>query len=397
MSTSSLAHVNPGDRITADFINALVDEITSLQDQIDALGAAQPGDAPVITALQPSDQVAVGAELDVIGRNFAVPATQNVVTLDGTPVTGLLPGSTATALKLAAPGIAGLPKDAQLSVQTAFGTARRTIHVVPAVVVPEGRPTLSNTSGSLGTINAGSQYTFSVRIDASSVSIPETYAVAVSYSNTQPAAVPPSAWSALTTLIGVTDGQVTVAPSSPITIGIQLVVPAGVTTADMTVTVKSVHNDPASSAVPLSVPIRVGQAQQSDGRIHTPVIGSVGPAAPFRLATTDGALEVKYPSAGTGTSALVPINLGFDVAGTYHIDVSIENANPALWTLGAVTPNDLHYDAGSTPQVVLGLTLLATAPTNEARFVNFVVKRTDNDSVGQISNFLRFQIRGFAS
>lgn len=396
MSPPSLAHVNPGDRITAAFVNALVDEINSLQEQVDAIDIPDTGDAPVITSLDPPGEVSVGAELDVIGRNFGVPATQNVVTLDGTPVTGLLQGSTSTLLKLAVPGIGGLPKDAELAIQTTRGTARRTLHVVPAVVVPEGRPVLSNVSGSPGTIVAGQQYTFSFRIDAGSVSIPETYNVGISYENTAPATVPPTAWVAASSMIGVADSQVTVMPQSPVTVGVQVVVPANATAADLVLRVTSVHNDPASTAVPLSVPIRVGQAQQSDPRIHTPAFGQIGQAAPFRVAP-DGALEVRYAASAGGTNASVPINLGFDVAGTYHHDVTIENPDPNLWTLGAITPNDLPQAAGSTPQVRLALTLKATGPSNEARFITFTVKRTDNDSVGQISNFLRFRVRGFSN
>jgi hypothetical protein len=394
MTPSNLAHVNPGDRITAAFMNALVDEINSLQEQVDALGTVDTGSGPVITALQPAGEVAVGGELDVIGRNFGVPATQNVVTLDGTPVTGFLPGCTATLLRLAVPGIAGLPKDAELAVQTTAGTARRSIHVVAAVVLPEGRPTLSNTSGSLGTISAGGQYTFSFRIDATSVSIPERYRVDVAYDNALPASVPASAWSAATALIGVAGGEVTVAPGTPVTVGVQVVIPAGADSADMRVTVTSVHNDPGSSAVPLSIPIVVGEAQESDPRIHTPAIGAIGGAAPFHVAA-DGALEVRYAASSAGTVAQVPVDLGFDVGGTYHYDVSLESSAAGVWTLGAVKPNDLHFDAGATPQVHFPLTLLATGPSNEARFLRFVVTRTDTDSVGQISNFLRLQIRGF--
>jgi hypothetical protein len=340
--------------------------------------------------------VSVGGELDVIGHNFGVPATQNVVTLDGTPVTGLLQGSTSTLLKLAVPGIAGLPKDAELSVQTANGTARRTIHVVPAVVLPEGRPVLSNVSGSPGTIETGHQYTFSFRIDAGSVSIGETYNVGLSYANALPATVPASAWSAASTLIGVSENRVTVTPQSPVTVGVQVVVPANATAADLVLRLTSVHNDPASTAVPLTMPIRVGQAPQSDPRIHTPAFGQIGQAAPFRVAA-DGALEVRYAAGAGGTNASVPINLGFDVAGTYHYDVAMESPDANLWTLGAIAPNDLPQPAGSTPQVRLALTLKASGPSNEARFVTLTVKRTDTDSIGQISNFLRFQVRGFSN
>jgi hypothetical protein len=389
----SLIHVNPGDRITADFMNALVDEIVSLQAQVDALGQTVPvGSAPVIAALSPADQVAVGDELDVIGLNFAVPASLNTVMLDGQAVTGLLPGSSATLLKLVVPALNGLPKDAQLRVSTVNGSASRNVHVVPPVVIPQGKPTISNVSGSLGTINAGSQYTFSFAVDATSVSTSESYIVAASWANAQPAAVPASAWSNTTRLIGVPSGPLTIDPHTPVTIGVQVVVPTGAVSADLQLTVTSVHNDPGTTAIPLTIPVTVGQAQQSDGRIKVLGFGQIGPAAPFKLAD-DGGIAVKYPAAAGGsTLAQIPINLNLAEAGKYHFAPTIVNNDPTLWTLGSVTPNDAQLDAGNT-QVHLAVTLLATGPQNEQRSVNLVITRSDGNP--PYSNFMQFSIRGF--
>ncbi len=400
MTQTQLVHVNPGDRITADYINSLVDEINSLQQQVDAIGTTTIGNAPVIIGLQPSDQVAVGAELDVIGRNFGVPAIQNEVTLDGTAVTGFLPGCSDTLLKLAVPEIAGVPKDAQLVVQTSVGSATHTVRVVAATQIPEGQPTITNATAALGTITTGSTYTFSFLVDASTVSITETYTIAVTYANTAPASVPASAWTTGTTLIGASNQQVTVTPGTPVTIGVQVTVPANATAADLTFALTSVHNPAGSSATPTAVPIRVGQAPpQSDARIHLS-IGAIGPAFPFKEVPINGVqgIEVKFPTAaGSGTLAQVPIDVSYDVAGTIAYTVSIENPDTTIWTVGAATPNPFQYAAGGSGQVHFPLTLLATTGGTEGRFLNFVATRQDNDGIGQISNFLRFPIQGFVS
>lgn len=400
MTQPSLAHVNPGDRITADFINELVDAILAIQQELASLGPPSTGNAPVITALLPPDQVPIGAELDVIGRNFGVPANQNVVSLDGVAVTGLLPGSTDTVLKLAVPPISGVPKDAELTVQTATGTALRSVHVVPALTpIPQGHPIISNVTPSLGQIAAGNTYTLVFELDASGVSMTETYGVQASLSNATPATIPASAWT--TKLVGTSGSAVTIVPGTPVTLGVQVTVPPGAAGADLSLVLTSFHNDPASSAASTPVPLRVGAAPpQSDSRIHLS-IGPIGAAAPFRAAQINGAagLEVHYPAAGAGggTLAQVPIRVSYDVAATIQYSITIENPDATLWSAGAANPNNFAYNAGDNAIVHFPLTLLATGPKNETRFLTFTANRTDADAIGQISNFLRFPITGFSA
>jgi hypothetical protein len=292
-----------------------------------------------------------------------------------------------------------VPKDAQLSIQTTNGSASRAVHVVAAVQIPEGHPAINNVTGAIGTINAGGTYTFTFQVDASAVSIQETYNIQVSYANATPAAVPASAWQAATTLIGVSNGQVTVTPGTPVSVGVQVVVPTGATSVNLGIRAVSVHNDPASSVSATPVAIQVGQAPPpSDPRIHL-AIGQIGLAAPFKQVQIDGlaGIEVQYQAAGVagGRTVQIPIDVSYDVASTVHYDVSLDAPDATLWTLGAVTPNDTAYTAGSPQQVHVALTLLASGPSNETKFLTFVATRRDSDPIGPISNYLRFPITGY--
>jgi hypothetical protein len=179
---------------------------------------------------------------------------------------------------------------------------------------------------------------------------------------------------------------------------VQIQIPAGATAADLSLHLRSVHNHPGSSAVSPPVPIRVGQAPQpTHSSIHLG-IGTIGAAAPFRKVTIDGAqgLEVRYPTTPAGRTVHVPITVLYDVAGTYHYDVQILDPDTTLWAVGAASPNDLAYAAGGSGAVGFDLTLKATGPSNEARVLEFVARRTDVNDPG-FSNFMRIPIRGFTT
>jgi hypothetical protein len=383
-------------------MNTLVDEINSLQAQVDALGQiVPPGGGPVISALQPADKVTVGDELDVIGLNFSVPAVLNVVTLDGQHV-NVLSGSSATLLKLVVPSLSGLPKAAQLSITTANGTATHTIVVNPPVVVPVGKPTISNVSGKVGPITPGGQYTYSFLIDANAVTTTESYLVAATWQNTLPASIPSATWNGPTQLIGVQGGVVTVPPATPVTVGAQVTFPAGAQSGDLKITVTSVHNDPVASAVPLTVNVTTGTPQESNPAIKNLALGEPPHGQKvFRLNPQDGAIEVQFPAPGKSTTVQIPIQFDITDPGTYHCVPTFLPANSPFWTVGLVAGGDGPQVPGSTIGVHLAMTLLplpaANKPGDEAGTVNFVVKRTDNDATGPYSNYFQFPIRGFAS
>ena len=88
-----LENIQPGDLITSNLMNRIVDKLNSLETRVGLLEAVGPeGEAVVITGLLPSGPVGLGSELRVTGRNFGLPSA-NVVTIDNIQVTQFKSGS----------------------------------------------------------------------------------------------------------------------------------------------------------------------------------------------------------------------------------------------------------------------------------------------------------------
>src|SRR5690242_12509835 len=93
-----LEKVNRGDLITADLINALIDEIGLLKQQL-----ARTGNAPVISRIDPDNKGRVGDWLDFSGQNFGNSQGKPTVTFDGIPVIEYKQGETDTHMALKIP------------------------------------------------------------------------------------------------------------------------------------------------------------------------------------------------------------------------------------------------------------------------------------------------------
>lgn len=131
-----LAKVNRGDLITADVINALIDEIEILKQQ---LGNA--GNAPVISLIIPSSNWHVGDPLDIQGENFRFSQGAQLVTFDGVLVTAYKPGTTDSRLLINIPDIPNLPqggKPVDMIIANGFGSTMRTQVILPVELPLEG-------------------------------------------------------------------------------------------------------------------------------------------------------------------------------------------------------------------------------------------------------------------
>jgi hypothetical protein len=98
--------VRPGDIITADLINRIQREIERVSDGLSGIGT--PSSGPRITGLLPATEVALGAELRILGTGFGE-RTSNVVTIDGVPTGTPKPTSTPTMLVVDVPAIPAVP------------------------------------------------------------------------------------------------------------------------------------------------------------------------------------------------------------------------------------------------------------------------------------------------
>jgi hypothetical protein len=142
---SEFPHVRPGEVITSDLMNRIIDKLAELDERISGGGGATTPD--VITGFNPALQQAVGAPLTIFG-NFDASLAANTVMIDSTaiPPTDLLSGSRADRLIFNIPKTivvaSGGFRDVTVSVRTTTkGTGRRPFRLTPFVpsTVPEPR------------------------------------------------------------------------------------------------------------------------------------------------------------------------------------------------------------------------------------------------------------------
>lgn len=394
----NVQHVHSGDLITAVYMNGIADAINALQAEIDALGSggsppSGPG-APIITSTSPSPDVDAGSTLTINGQNFEVPQALNSITLGGKPMSDFVGFSSDQVVNIVVPGDIAptLPATLELVLTTTGGSANTNVHVVAPVVPLIGAVVVKNASGVMPAPNVGDTMHFEFTLDANAVNMPEQYHVVVAFANANGSSI--GAWAANTTYVGVDGNQmVTVDPSDPATVGVDVKVPTGATSVDMTISAVSMHNDPASSSNQLAVPITVGQAgPTADPSIHL-TLGTNASALlhsqNYTGAVAGTGLAVKY-----GSNPVIEINLGVDNPATYTVSGTVLNADNTMWVVTGL-PIDVPFAAGQPPQNVhfhLQLVPTTASATDVTRFFNLTVTRKDETSV---SNFLQFPVGGF--
>lgn len=183
MSTNNddLPSVEPGQLITADFMNQVLQRLQQLDERVSSLEEGSPPDEPEpveptsveITGHSP-EGVRVGEQLTLSGKNFAVPGEVNDISIGGVSVPdGNVPlGSSETSLTFTVPSIDGLDQTGSnltVEVANANGTAQRTVLVKPESVVPNGSIEVQYTEEPLtdvGQIVGGETYKFTFLVTA---------------------------------------------------------------------------------------------------------------------------------------------------------------------------------------------------------------------------------------
>lgn len=394
----NIPKVNPGDLITASFFNSIVDSLESLQAQIDALngGSSPPSSSPkpVITSVDPSPDVPVGAPMTIHGRNFAVPAVLNTVTVDGLALNDFQSGSDDETIRIGIPSnLSGVPGTKSLVVSTVAGGASdpRSVRFVSSQIVLTGQAVLTNTSGSVGPITAGTPAVFQFLLDATALNASEEFRIQASYSNAVGATA--AAWTAGTTYIGASGSEhrVTVSPLTPVTVGVRVVPPAGATSVTLTVQAISVRNHPSSSSAPQIVPLTVGAPPQPADPSMKIVLGTNQRSNVHPNAAGDG-LDIKY-----GSTAVITVEATMTHAGDYRFQGAIDNPDGSIWQILNL-PQTILFGPGQGQQVQFKLQLVPTSPPGTGsvtRNFTLTATRQNTDGIGQISNFLAFKIGGF--
>jgi hypothetical protein len=147
MAITILQHVKPGDIISSDLVNYLIDNIIDLDQRLSTLQSVTPSGPITITGFNPSVQVPIGQVLVINGTGFAFPPEQNVVRIDDVQVTSFRPGSTSIRLEFIVPAVPNVPQGGRnviVSVANASGgPVTRLYRLTPAVPVIGNPPTIT--------------------------------------------------------------------------------------------------------------------------------------------------------------------------------------------------------------------------------------------------------------
>lgn len=144
---SILTHVNPGDIISSDLINYLIDALADMDKRVTQLEGIMPASTIAITSFEPPLQQAIGQVLVINGSGFAFPPEQNIVRVDDVQVTSFRVGSTSNRLEFIVPAVSNVPQSGRnvaISVRNSSGgPVQRLYRIMPAIPVVGNPPSIS--------------------------------------------------------------------------------------------------------------------------------------------------------------------------------------------------------------------------------------------------------------
>ena len=157
--------VRPGDLITADMFNMMLQDLNSLKQRLAALEGI--AGAPVIERIEPQFvDKALGSRITIFGRNLEADVAGTTVFFDNVQATAFFSESNDSLIAVPIPlGISNLPRTVQVRVGTRSGNSNSLgIRVVEPVVEPAGTITVRNQGAPLGEIEVGESFTLNWRI-----------------------------------------------------------------------------------------------------------------------------------------------------------------------------------------------------------------------------------------
>jgi hypothetical protein len=182
---------------------------------------------------------------------------------------------------------------------------------------------------------------------------------------------------------------VTVSPLTPANVGVQVKVPAGATSADLVVRAVSVHNDPESSSVPQTIPIVIGEAPPAADPSISVVLGTNNRPSVHPNAAGNG-LDIRF-----GASAIITVEADMVHAGDYVFTGAVQNPDTSIWEVINL-PQTIHFGDGQGQEIQFRLHLVPLlSEVSVTRSFTLTATRQNDDGIGQISNFLTFNIGGF--
>jgi hypothetical protein len=365
---AAVFRVLPGDLITADLFNQILEDIADLNVRLAQLENATGGTgAGQVVIFQPSvgASMRVGEHIEISGLNFGFSSAQQRVLFDQVPVSGFEAGSNDNLLRVVVPSLAniGLGRAAVLSVSNGTATATRGIFVQPpdqpltGTVDIEARPSEPNPV--VPNANADFPFVLSPR----GLNRTEEFQVSPVLTG--------QAWNMQILNAGksvLDGGRVPLSPDQPTTVYVRLAVPQGVNNQTFSLTL-SVASGPVGGSSQVTS-YTVGQAPQPSDDTIKLTIGNVVPST----ALVSGTIRL----AGGGFVS-IPIDvLLTQPGGPFRYDLALElipdTAGGGLatgWTFGflqpatnppsqttATTPN-----LGATGSLVFAVAVAANAST----------------------------------
>jgi hypothetical protein len=389
----SLKKVRPGDLITADDWNKIIDAYDALDTRIKSLetGVVVGGNLQIL-GLSPSRPMRMGEELRVVGKNFGVVAL-NVATIESAVIDQFKLGSNSNILIFDIPAVPGVPASGKLvtlSVSGPTGFDSTTFTLLPAQAnVPDGQLIINLSQSPANAsppqdIQAGSSYTFVFSVRAIT-NMQETYTVT-------PAIVGESGWGAVyvnSAGLPISPSEITIpqgAPPNGITrdIHIRVDVPAGASGAALRLSVTSKRNPTKLTKTTGNIDLTVGSAPPSGSDDIVFTLDSV--SSPASIDPISGTVVVP---AG---QPLVAVNFIARIksAGRYTAQNPTIGTDPSnRWTaiLAMSDPNFTTNNDNADVTIQLGLAAQAGAPNTNLGLQ--VVSAADASITGSISQPIR--------
>jgi hypothetical protein len=172
---AQLRRVAPGDLITAELFNLMLEEIDKLKQQV--VVSSTQDDVIISNLIPPSGTLQLGQELQVLGRNFRFTAGGLKVYLDDLPIT-TFNSATDEKLVFMVPTTISVPTGGKASILTVNNdrtSAQRTLTLLPAITL-SGSASVVLQGTSPTTPVAGSPFTLEFRL-VSRASVDTTFTI----------------------------------------------------------------------------------------------------------------------------------------------------------------------------------------------------------------------------
>jgi|GEM_PF-5546792 len=360
---AQLQPVLPGDLITAQQMNAIIDAINALQAQISGLSTTQTNQVVITDLVPPSGTVQIGRELQVLGQNFRFLAGGLQVYVDDQRV-NVLTSATDTKVVFNIPGTIVAPqagRPAVLTINNGITSAQRTLSLLPALILSGAVDVIAN--GTTPTTPVPGQFVLNFRL-RSRASVDTTFAI-------DPAVSVPAWQSSVQVLqaqVVIGSRQITLAAGAETTFAVALTIPPATngTAFNVTVTATSGQVVGTSGAQAFTVG---AAAPQPDPTI------TLGFSASSQVSGA-GTISSNLISLAAGASATVRLSATFTIATTY--DISAVFAGAANWEVKpilastpspmTITAADLQATGTAAKTLEFGVRPLAGATNGKIQF-----------------------------